>query len=68
MRQNLFKRGQSLQSAEVAATQILVMTQRYAHHYSERLRDGVETLDRISTILAQSNVVGEVKPALQALE
>ncbi len=30
------------------------MTQRYAHHYSESLRDGVEVLDRISTILAQS--------------
>lgn len=32
-----------------------VMTQRYAHHYSESLRDGVEVLDKISTNLAQSN-------------
>lgn len=23
-----------------------IMTQRYAHHYPESLRDGVETLDR----------------------
>ncbi len=33
------------------------MTQRYAHHYPESLRDGVEILDRrrtVSTILAQS--------------
>ena len=44
-----------------------IMTQRYAHHYSESLRDGVDTLDRISTILAQSKV-SEVKPALQAVE
>ncbi|MBI1910859.1 MAG: tyrosine-type recombinase/integrase [Deltaproteobacteria bacterium] len=34
------------------------MTQRYAHHYPESLRDGVEILDRISTILAQSNEKG----------
>jgi len=31
-----------------------LMTQRYAHHFSESLRDGVDTLDRISTNLAQS--------------
>ena len=34
-----------------------IMTQRYAHHYPESLRDGVEILDRaagISTNLAQS--------------
>ena len=34
-----------------------VMTQRYAHHYPESLRDGVEVLDvrrPISTNLAQS--------------
>ena len=34
-----------------------IMTQRYAHHYPESLRDGVEILDRlagISTKLAQS--------------
>jgi integrase len=34
-----------------------IMTQRYAHHYPESLRDGVEILDRpreSSTILAQS--------------
>ena len=34
-----------------------IMTQRYAHHYPESLRDGVEILDRrgsISTDLAQS--------------
>lgn len=34
------------------------MTQRYAHHYPESLRDGVETLDRISTKLAQSDKRG----------
>jgi site-specific recombinase XerD len=26
------------------------MTERYSHHYPEGLRDGVEVLDRISTI------------------
>ena len=31
-----------------------MMTRRYAHHYPESLRDGVETLDRISIISAQS--------------
>ena len=34
-----------------------IMTQRYAHHYPESLRDGVEILDRlagVSTNLAQS--------------
>lgn len=34
-----------------------IMTQRYAHHYPESLRDGVEILDRrggFSTVLAQS--------------
>ncbi|BFU94354.1 MAG: putative Integrase [Nitrospira sp.] len=34
-----------------------IMTQRYAHHYPESLRDGVEILDRrggVSTISAQS--------------
>lgn len=30
------------------------MTQRYAHHYPESLRDGVETLERVGTNLAQS--------------
>ena len=35
-----------------------IMTQRYAHHYSESLRDGVEALDKISTNLAQSNEKG----------
>jgi len=30
------------------------MTQRYAHHYPESLRDGVEALERVSTNLAQS--------------
>jgi integrase len=37
-----------------------IMTQRYAYHYPESLRDGVETLDRrgwISTILAPSGEV-----------
>lgn len=28
-----------------------IMTQRYAHHYSESLRDGVDKLDRFGTIL-----------------
>jgi hypothetical protein len=31
-----------------------LMTQRYAHHYSESLRDGVDVLDRISTELVLS--------------
>jgi integrase len=31
-----------------------VMTQRYAHHCAESLRDGVDVLDKISTNLAQS--------------
>lgn len=35
-----------------------VMTQRYAHHYSESLRDGVDTLDRIITNLSHSNAKG----------
>jgi len=39
------------------------MTQRYAHHYPESLRDGVEILDRISTNLAQSKEKG---PALSS--
>ena len=30
------------------------MTQRYAHHYPESLRDGVDALERVSTKLAQS--------------
>lgn len=33
-----------------------IMTQRYAHHYPESLRDGVEVLDKISTILVQSGI------------
>lgn len=37
------------------------MTQRYAHHYPESLRDGVEALERVSTNLAQS------RDALQAV-
>ncbi len=39
------------------------MTQRYAHHYPESLRDGVEVLDRrraVSTNLAQSRVAPTV--------
>jgi integrase len=31
------------------------MTQRYAHHYPESLRDAVDVLDKISTNLAQSD-------------
>jgi integrase len=34
------------------------MTQRYAHHYPESLRDGVEVLDRLGTKGAQSNRTG----------
>jgi hypothetical protein len=30
------------------------MTQRYAHHYPESLRDGVEKLDHVVTNLVQS--------------
>lgn len=39
-----------------------IMTQRYAHHYPESLRDGVELLDRdkkIITILSQSGSANE---------
>ena len=39
-----------------------IMTQRYAHHYPESLRDGVEGLDRLKkehvTNLSQSNEKG----------
>ena len=31
-----------------------IMTQRYAHHYPESLRDGVEILDHVGTNLGQS--------------
>lgn len=41
-----------------------IMTQRYAHHYPESLRDGVETLDRISTFLAQSKERGATADAV----
>jgi len=43
-----------------------IMTQRYAHHYPESLRDGVEALDvgrAGSTNLAQLRVVSESGPA-----
>ena len=43
-----------------------IMTQRYAHHYPESLRDGVEVLDAgrtVSTNLAQLRVVAEGGPA-----
>lgn len=40
------------------------VTQRYAHHNTESLRDGVEVLDKISTILAQS---GEKEYSANAL-
>ena len=43
-----------------------IMTQRYAHHYPESLRAGVEMLDveqRVSTKLAQLRVVSECGPA-----
>jgi integrase len=43
-----------------------IMTQRYAHHYPESLRDGVEVLDvgrAVSTNLAQLRVVSEGGPA-----
>ncbi len=35
------------------------MTQRYAHHYTESLRGGVEVLDKFDTILSQSEISGE---------
>ncbi len=41
-----------------------VMTQRYAHHYPESLRDGVEALDRISTSSAQCDKSGITATAL----
>ncbi len=44
-----------------------IMTQRYAHHYSESLRDGVDTLDRIITFLSQSGVK-EGQPVVQLVE
>ena len=31
-----------------------IMTQRYAHHYPESLRDGVEILDQVGTNLGHS--------------
>lgn len=34
------------------------MTQRYSHHYPESLRDGVEVLDKFTTVLQQSNEKG----------
>jgi len=43
-----------------------IMTQRYAHHYPESLRDGIEVLDAgraVSTKLAQLRVVSECGPA-----
>lgn len=43
-----------------------LMTQRYAHHYPEGLRDGVEALDvgrAVSPNLAQLRVVSECGPA-----
>jgi site-specific recombinase XerD len=43
-----------------------LMTQRYAHHYPEDLRDGVEALDvgrAVSPNLAQLRVVSECGPA-----
>ena len=42
-----------------------IMTQRYAHHYPESLRDGVEALDVgrvVSTNLAQLRMVSEGGP------
>jgi site-specific recombinase XerD len=44
-----------------------IMTQRYAHLYSESLRDGVDTLDRIITFLSQSSV-SEGQPVMQVVE
>jgi integrase len=35
-----------------------IMTQRYAHHYPESLRDGVEVLDKTNTKLVQSKKEG----------
>ncbi len=43
------------------------MTQRYAHHYSESLRDGVDILDKISRNLAQSGMK-EMQGGLQGFE
>lgn len=43
-----------------------IMTQRYAHHYPESLRDGVDALDvgrAVSTNLAHLRVVSEGDPA-----
>jgi integrase len=43
-----------------------IMTQRYAHHYPESLRDGIEVLDTdraVSTKLAHLQVVSECGPA-----
>jgi integrase len=43
------------------------MTQRYAHHYPESLRDAVDVLDKISTNLAQSGKT-EVNQDLQVIK
>jgi integrase len=43
-----------------------IMTQRYAHHYPESLRDGIEVLDvgrKVSTHLAQLRVVPQADSA-----
>ena len=43
-----------------------IMTQRYAHHYPESLRDGIEVLDvgrGISTNLAQLRVMPQADSA-----
>ena len=43
-----------------------IMTQRYAHHYPESLRDGVEILDRIKP-LSQNITVGLVGREVEAV-
>ena len=42
-----------------------IMTQRYAHHYPESLRDGVEIMDRIKP-LSQNITVGLVDRDVKA--
>lgn len=47
--------------AKLLGHKTIAMTQRYSHHYPESLRDGVEVLDRVNTILVQSNEKGLAK-------
>ncbi len=47
--------------AKLLGHKTIAMTQRYSHHYPESLRDGVEVLDRVNTILVQSTEKGAAR-------